>query len=254
MSTGVAKAGKRIPDFRSGRPAEDRGARRPAVSVLWIAEDDVSYHGIPVLLMKVPNVSGIAVGRDVTEAGSLYDAERFDLVVTPLAVLPEFLERVALRIRQKILVTVRKEEVRTASSVIQTYGVDGCLLWDEINVARLTGTFEQVISGDVPVPSSVPRGPLAVPPAVGERPVPDRSARPARVTEREHAVLALLLQGMSNNQIARAMGISIHGVKRHVSNLLVKFGCANRTEVALAAQRLGMDAPSRVRRTRRRAT
>ncbi|TLP54807.1 response regulator transcription factor [Microbispora triticiradicis] len=250
MSTGVAKAGKRIPDFRSGRPAEDRRARRPAVSVLWIAEDDVSYHGIPVLLMKVPNVSGIAVGRDVAEAGSLYDAERFDLVVTPLAALPEFLERVALRIRQKILVTVRKEEVRTASSAIQTYGVDGCLLWDEINVARLTGTFEQVISGDVPVPSSVQRGPLAA----GERRGPDRSAHPARVTEREHAVLALLLQGMSNNQIARAMGISIHGVKRHVSNLLVKFGCANRTEVALAAQRLGMDAPSRVRRTRRRAT
>ncbi|MEU8386353.1 LuxR C-terminal-related transcriptional regulator [Streptosporangium sp. NPDC048865] len=69
-----------------------------------------------------------------------------------------------------------------------------------------------------------------------------------RLTEREHTALTLLLRGMSNNQIARAMGISIHGVKRHVSNLLVKFDCSNRTEVALVAQRLGLSSATGVPR------
>ena len=34
----------------------------------------------------------------------------------------------------------------------------------------------------------------------------------------------------------------VHGVKRHVSNLLLKFDCSNRTEAALAAPQLEWDA------------
>ncbi|OLB79926.1 MAG: hypothetical protein AUI14_08935 [Actinobacteria bacterium 13_2_20CM_2_71_6] len=56
-----------------------------------------------------------------------------------------------------------------------------------------------------------------------------------RLTARERTVMGLLARGCSNQQIARALGISGHAVKRHVSNLLMKFGCANRTEVALLA-------------------
>ena len=58
---------------------------------------------------------------------------------------------------------------------------------------------------------------------------------PGRLTARERTVMALLARGRSNHQIARALGISDHAVKRHVSNLLMKFGCSNRTEIALLA-------------------
>ncbi|GII76591.1 hypothetical protein Sru01_15730 [Sphaerisporangium rufum] len=60
---------------------------------------------------------------------------------------------------------------------------------------------------------------------------------PVRPTARERTVLSLLARGRSNHQIARELGISDHAVKRHVSNLMLKFGCANRTEVALLAVR-----------------
>jgi DNA-binding CsgD family transcriptional regulator len=59
--------------------------------------------------------------------------------------------------------------------------------------------------------------------------------RASKVTARERTVLGLLARGRSNQQIARALGISDHAVKRHVSNLLIKFDCSNRTEVALLA-------------------
>jgi len=61
-------------------------------------------------------------------------------------------------------------------------------------------------------------------------------ARPTdRLTPREVSVLTLLALGRSNQQIARALNISIHAVKRNVSAILIKLNCGNRTEAALIA-------------------
>ncbi|MEV6492197.1 LuxR C-terminal-related transcriptional regulator [Actinoplanes sp. NPDC051633] len=57
------------------------------------------------------------------------------------------------------------------------------------------------------------------------------------LTAREREVLGLLAEGMSNKQIARALGISVRTVTVHVSNLLRKTGAASRTEAALMAIR-----------------
>jgi DNA-binding NarL/FixJ family response regulator len=55
------------------------------------------------------------------------------------------------------------------------------------------------------------------------------------LTAREREVLGCLAEGMSNKQIARALGISIRTVTVHVSNLLRKTGASSRTEAALLA-------------------
>jgi DNA-binding CsgD family transcriptional regulator len=57
------------------------------------------------------------------------------------------------------------------------------------------------------------------------------------LTAREREVLGLLVEGMANKQIARALGISVRTVTVHVSNLLRKTGAASRTEAALWAVR-----------------
>jgi two-component system nitrate/nitrite response regulator NarL len=57
------------------------------------------------------------------------------------------------------------------------------------------------------------------------------------LTAREREVLGCLVEGMSNKQIARALGISVRTVTVHVSNLLRKTGAASRTEAALLAVR-----------------
>jgi two-component system, NarL family, response regulator LiaR len=55
------------------------------------------------------------------------------------------------------------------------------------------------------------------------------------LTEREHEVLALLVQGMSNNEIADRLVVSRSTVKFHVSSILSKLDVSSRTEaVALA--------------------
>ncbi|GAB1691278.1 hypothetical protein KRM28CT15_30810 [Krasilnikovia sp. M28-CT-15] len=74
-----------------------------------------------------------------------------------------------------------------------------------------------------------------------ERSAGDQVPEPP-LTAREREVLGCLAEGMSNKQIARALGISVRTVTVHVSNLLRKTGASSRTEVALRAVRAGTPA------------
>ncbi|MER7283499.1 helix-turn-helix domain-containing protein, partial [Dactylosporangium sp. NPDC000244] len=57
------------------------------------------------------------------------------------------------------------------------------------------------------------------------------------LTAREIEVLGCLAAGMTNQQVASSLGISVRTVTVHVSNLLRKTGAASRTEAALWAVR-----------------
>ncbi len=56
------------------------------------------------------------------------------------------------------------------------------------------------------------------------------------LTEREREVLALIAQGSSNAQIARALGLSVKTVQNYVSRILDKLQVADRTQAALRAR------------------
>jgi DNA-binding NarL/FixJ family response regulator len=60
------------------------------------------------------------------------------------------------------------------------------------------------------------------------------------LTEREQVVLALMVEGLNNTQIAGELTISPSTVKSHVSNILSKLGVASRTEAVTLALRQGL--------------
>jgi NarL family two-component system response regulator LiaR len=57
------------------------------------------------------------------------------------------------------------------------------------------------------------------------------------LTERELEVLALMVEGLNNTQIAGRLTVSSSTIKSHVSNILSKLGAASRTEAVTLALR-----------------
>jgi len=67
-----------------------------------------------------------------------------------------------------------------------------------------------------------------------------RPAATVELTARERDVLALVIAGDANKQIARKLGISEKTVKGHLTNLFQRIGVADRTQAALWAEREGI--------------
>ena len=55
---------------------------------------------------------------------------------------------------------------------------------------------------------------------------------PVGLTPREQQVLAMTARGLTNQQIAAALAVSIHAVKFHLATIYRKLHVSNRTEAA----------------------
>ena len=60
------------------------------------------------------------------------------------------------------------------------------------------------------------------------------------LTAREHDVLALVADGLSNRDIAGRLAISEHTVKFHLASIFGKLGVSTRTEAVQRGLRLGV--------------
>ena len=56
-----------------------------------------------------------------------------------------------------------------------------------------------------------------------------------RLTEREFNVISLVVEGLTNSQIAAKLHISVHTVKAHLEAIYDKFGVSNRVQAAIKA-------------------
>jgi len=87
---------------------------------------------------------------------------------------------------------------------------------------------------------SVARGEVALAPSIAAMLV-QRVAKPAvTLSPRETEVLALVAQGSSNPQIARALFLSEATVKTHLLHVFEKLGVSDRTRAVTRAMELGL--------------
>jgi LuxR family maltose regulon positive regulatory protein len=67
---------------------------------------------------------------------------------------------------------------------------------------------------------------------------------PETLSQRELEVLQLVAEGLTNQQIATRLVISIRTVKKHIENIHGKLGVKNRTQATTRARSLGLLDPS----------
>ncbi len=105
-------------------------------------------------------------------------------------------------------------------------GATGYLL-KNVSAEELVGAIRRAVSGQ---PSLSPEAAQVLIKKVNEPAQPDYD-----ITEREKEILALMVEGLSNADIASRLIVSQSTVKFHVSNILSKLAATSRTEaVALA--------------------
>lgn len=108
-------------------------------------------------------------------------------------------------------------------------GANGFLLKD-VSLEKLIHSIESLVAGGFITDN-----------AMLKKWQQDKS-RPASVqlTERELQILRLLVGGMSNKEIVRAVFLAEGTVRNHVSNILAKLECRDRTQAVLKAMELGL--------------
>ena len=211
-------------------PGSARAAVGRDLRVLITAGTELMRSGLQSMLAKAPEVAGVRECADLADALALVERDEVDIVVASPPMAEEAFQTLAEgvgRSRAKTLVVLRDFDLPAAEVVTQAVALpaDGYLLESELTAASLADAVLRVGQGEAPVPTILARGLLSRLRSVESEPV----RRQFLLTPRELQVLSLLVEGLSNKQIARQLGVSEHGVKRHVGGVLAKLNCPNRT-------------------------
>ena len=205
------------------------------IRVLIVDDHAIVRQGLRMFLATDPELEIIGEARDGAEA------LRMALQLQPDVVLMDLLMPVMDGIQATA--AIRREapgvEVVALTSVLEDAavvdavraGAIGYLLKDT-EAHELRRAIKAAAAGQVELcPEAAAR-------LLREVRTPDQSPEP--LTERETDVLRLLAQGMSNQEIARALNVGDQTIKTHVSHILAKLGVPSRTQAALHAIRIGL--------------
>lgn len=212
---------------------------RATIRVLVVDDHTVVRKGLCALLSSPRyNIAVIGEAGNGAEAVTLAQALRPDVILMdllmPIKTGVEALQdiRAADSDAKVLILTSAGDRVQVFGAL--KAGARGYILKDSAP-DDLIQAIEAVYAGQLLLPSDLAQQALFTEPA--------EAPPPAELTEREIDVLRCVAQGMSNQEIADALGISLYTVRSHVRNILGKLDLTNRTQAALYAMDKGLFKP-----------
>ncbi|MGP3921899.1 MULTISPECIES: response regulator [unclassified Streptomyces] len=212
-----------------------RGSR--SIRVLLVDDHQVVRRGLRTFLEVQDDIEVVGEAADGAEGVARAEELHPDVVLMDVK-MPgtdgiEALRKLrALDSPAKVLVVTSFTEQRTVVPALRA-GAAG-YVYKDIDPDALAGAIRSVHAGHVLLQPEVAWALLSQEEATGGQ------GRGSSLTEREREVLALIADGRSNREIARALVLSEKTVKTHVSNILMKLDLADRTQAALWAVRHGV--------------
>ena len=217
-----------------------------------LADDDALVRStLTELLATTEDVRIVWAARDGREAlDLLFSPETPEVQVLLLDVQMPRLDGITLAER------LRKERPGIGILILTTFVADDVLnralaagvrgfIAKEDPVATLADTIRNVAAGNMvlsPASSAIIGG-WSAPPAPAAAPSPDTAAvlpPGVSLSPRESEVLVLMVEALSNKQIATRLGLSETTVKTHVSALIAKLGVQDRVGAVVYALRNGL--------------
>jgi DNA-binding NarL/FixJ family response regulator len=207
------------------------------IRVLLVDDHQVVRRGLRTFLEVQDDIEVVGEAGDGTEGVARTEELHPDIVLMDIR-MPGTDGIEALRkLREqdnpvKVLVVTSFTEQRTVVPALRA-GASGYVFKD-IDPEALADAIRSVHAGHVLLQPEVAEALIAQDDHGGGQ------GRGTSLTEREREVLALIADGRSNREIARALVLSEKTVKTHVSNILMKLDLADRTQAALWAVRHGV--------------
>ena len=163
------------------------------------------------------------------------------LVFLPIEPAPDAPMVSAMALTQNVsllLNTGREPEARKALTQAMDAAAGGGLQSFE----RLLAGHPDWLRGQLQLcaPTSVSQSLTEHLPALPARPLLDANSAAEQLSTRELAVLRLIAQGCSNQEISDQLFISLHTVKTHASHINSKLGVERRTQAVARAKELGV--------------
>lgn len=215
--------------------------------ILVVDDHHLFRAGLNLLLSKIYDDVAVSEASDIDSALACIDSEMpFDLVLLDVAMRGmEGMEGLRL-VRDRIPETpiVMLSAIEDSEDVFRAIrmGVRGYILKSSSEHV-LEHAISLAMSGETYIPSGIfmdSGGRLLA--QAGMRGKLFDSANPlSQLTPRQRDVLACMMDGSPNKEIARGLGLLESTVKAHVKAILKKLGAANRTQASMIASRHGLD-------------
>ena len=125
----------------------------------------------------------------------------------------------------RIILTTSASEA-TWEDRARAVGVEG-FWYKEYEVHSLIEIMNRVMAGETVYPSDPPDLSLG-------------NVKRSDLTDRELEVLRELTGGLTNEEIAEKLNVTVFTIKRHIQNMLQKTGYKNRLDLAINAKALGL--------------
>lgn len=212
--------------FSPGDPAAVSGRIR----IVCVDDHRVVREGIAAVLGRQPDMEVVGAGATGLQAVELYRVQRPDVLVLDL--------QMPVMGGLEAIVAIRSEDPNARIVVLTMYHGDEDI-YRAVAAGAATYLLKEAILDDLArVVRQVHDGQAQLPPDV-QRILAGRSSMET-VTSREVEVLDLIAHGLSNKDIASALGISLETAKVHVKNILCKLGVSDRTAAVTTAIKRGI--------------